>query len=353
MLQLASLACLCFAALAVSGGDGPLLTRVFERDPASGEQRAIAGAQLVLLESPRLSAATPSDVRIVFDASGKRVALLPPQTAITDANGVCGFRASALQQDWEQVAAQVFCFKLGFVPRALSTSEQSAESIELVRGETARLLLRVPPEIQPGASLNASVQFALQDRRERFELGSVPLPVQCVLGVDGSARIELELSGFERANSTAVLRVDGFDALRFGPSSPPELSLRPQRCLELRVCDWQTGEPIEGVRPTLRFGEIDAGGYFQPPSRHTYDQRSARRLRDALLHEPRGSARELCTSVVLLPDEAAAQITNLAHPDFLPTIYLAQGGPACRDPLTILAPDSGDGICTLYLRRWR
>jgi len=349
-----TLACLVIAGLAAFGVDRPLQTTVFERDPVSGERRPLAGVQVAFLEAPAATAATPKQVRVMIRADGKHVALVPPRIETTDAEGRCGFESSERHSQWAQTSGQLLCFKPGHVPRKLDAQDcQGGAGIELVRGHTARLRIHAPAGVQSGAALAASVQFSVYDSMLRVELGKVPMQLEWTRGEDGRARFDLELGGFEHPDSNAVLRVEGFDALRIGPASPEEIVLRPQRCLELRVCDWESGAPIEGVKPTLRFGVLDEAGFFRPCPKYAFDQRPARRDRDELLREPGGVARQWCSSTLLLPDEAAAQITNLAHGDYFPTIYLSQRGKACPDPLTILAPDSGSGVCTLYLRRWK
>ena len=352
--MLTSFPCVLLALLAAPGFDRPLQTTVFERDPVSGKQRPLAGVQVAFLEEPPATAATPRQIRIILQSDGRRVALMPARIETTDDEGRCSFESSEQHTQWARTSGQLMFFKPGFVPRSLETDAcQGLASVELVRGHTARVRVHAPAGVQPGAAAPAVVQFGVYDRMLRVELGNVPMQLEWARAEDGRERFDLELSGFERADSDAVLRVQGFDALRIGPSSSAELVLRPQRCLELRVCDWESGAPIEGVRPTLRFGVLDEAGFFRRCPKYAFDQRPARRDRDDLLREPGGVERQWCSSRLLLPDETAAQITNLAHADYFPTIYLSQRGKACPDPLTILAPDSGSGVCTLYLRRWR
>ncbi len=352
-----SLAFHCSLLIAVGSltiADGPLGLTLRERDPLTGDLRPLAGAQIAFTEEGPASATSLKVDYVRPGADAEDVAVMRPSLALSDASGECSFDSEFGHTQWREAQGSVLIFKPGFVMSLLDINScQFASKIEVSRGHGAHLRLSLPAESKAGQSLACTVQFEPPNRTRRAGFGTYTLDLPIRHTELGTAHLEFEVTGFERKDSSALLRVPGFDVLEIGPDLASARTLRPARRLNLNVRDWETGEPIEGVRPVLRYGMLDEGGYFAPFTRRKFDHFGARNAREARLAQDQLSIQALSSEWVLLPGEEAAQLTNLAHPDYLPMIYVDQLGPASPTPITLLGPDSGEGNCTLYLRRWR
>jgi hypothetical protein len=351
MLALLPASSVLIACLAALAADEPLQIVLREREPLTGELRPLAGAQAAFLEK----GPSPQDSsRIDYwltGVAGERIASLKPAFVESNAQGLCSFSSAYGHTRWDQANGYVCVDKPGFVMTLLDTTSCSfAAEIEIPRGQVARTQLLLPVDSKCNPTVTARVEFDPPNAGRRCAFGAYALELNVRSDSDGSRWFEFELSGFARQESRALLRVPGFDVIELGPELDSKRVLSPARSLELRVCDWESGEAIDGVRPVLRYGTFDPRGHFLPADRHKFDHYGARLQREASLVADCVSGRQLSSEWVLLPGEDAAQLTNLAHDDYLPMIYLSQGGAACPAPITLLGPDGGGGVCTLYLR---
>ncbi|HTF89251.1 MAG TPA: hypothetical protein VK843_12645 [Planctomycetota bacterium] len=245
-------------------------------------------------------------------------------------------------------------FEPRFVPLHMNVSTCfMASELVLDPGLTARTKLRAPPGIEVGQTLDCTVHVSLDSNGTagRHGLGRFSVGLSWHADPDGQHRAEFALSGFERESTTALLAFTGFDPIEIGPSLQDEILLRPSRRLELRVCDWESGAPIEGISPSLRYGVLDERGFFTPATKYDFTHFDARQRRDHRLAQLSGIPMVLRSDELLMPGDSAAQITNLPHLDYQPKIYLDRRGEASPGPITILGPEYGDGVCTLYLKR--
>ncbi|MEO6711298.1 MAG: hypothetical protein ABI054_11875, partial [Planctomycetota bacterium] len=285
---------------------------------------------------------------------GEEIVYFTPQVAATDQGGKCSFRSGYGHTRWGDTQGMLTLFAPRFVPihMLLGGCGMTSEFV-LDPGLTAQTKLRAPPGIEVGQTLDGTVYVSIDSHgiAGRLGIGRFPLGLRWREDPDGQHRVEFGLPGFARKDTTALLAFPGFDPIEIGPSLQDEMLLRPSRRLELRVCDWDTGEPIEGIHPSLNYGALDERGFFTPEPKYDFTHFDARQQRSQRLAELEGIPILLRSDELLMPGESAAQITNLPHADYYPKIYLARHGEASPGPITILGPEYGNGACTLYLKR--
>lgn len=335
----------------VAGGSG-LTTRIVELDPATAEVRPLADVDLMFAEFGRHL--PPVGRLSVADQHDDTWWLRAPKLhrARSAQSGACEFRSQFGASQWAETEGYLVVFKPGFVPRTVISNSCHVGEILLTRGATVRVELRAPEDVTSMHLGDCTVHYEVPHPEFQHGLGVVPMSLEWSEVAGGGRRATLECAGIE-PGGRALVTFPGFDPIEIATEGPARQTLVPSRHTRLRVCDWETGEPIGGVQLVLRFGRLSTDGRFvtdRPRGIH-FGARPRNPLQGPLTSEQ--GELDLASSELFLPGETAAQITNLRHDEFEPSIYLAQRGPASRSPLVVLASGTGQRDCRLFLRRVR